>query len=195
LSDSVAQQRVLLLAREARREQLAVPGYRTELSRWVEKRVAEAHDYNSEARHRLALELSTTAGGTPEPLDRPELDSPQTAGVVRMFSAAGAAGEDCADFGPSAILALLTTDADVKEDWLAAGQSLERALLVAAADGVSASYVNGPIETNRLRQQVARAFNVKGHPQLLLRIGKGMQRPPTPRRPMTDVVTTTQRPA
>lgn len=189
LSDAKAQAGMLGLAAEARRAQLAVPAYRSELSLWVQKRLAEARDHDSEARHHLGLDLSRVGGGTPEPSDRRELDTPKAAGLARLLASGGGTGKDHADAGVATILALLATDTDSREKWLMAGQSLQRVLLVAAAEGVSASYLNGPIETDKLRHRVARAFNVKGIPQVMLQMGIGSERAPTPRRPMSEVVT------
>jgi hypothetical protein len=176
---------ILRLASEARRTQLASSAYRRELLDWVKRRLVEARDRDSEARQRIGVELSGASGRTPEPLNRPELDVPTTAGLTRMLVDSS---HDRGAASGSPLLALLTTEADSKADWLVAGQSLQRVLLAAAAEGVSASYVNAPIETNRLRQQVARAFKVKGSPQIMLQMGIGRGRLPTPRRPMSEVV-------
>ena len=189
LTHPKAQRGMRDLAAEARRAQLAVPVYRDELSHWVQKRVVEARDHDSEARHRLGVYPSPVAGSTPPPLSRPELDTPNAAGLVRMLGSGAGTLRDHAGTGGSSILALLATASDRRENWLMAGQSLQRLLLVAAAEGVSASYINGPIETDKLRQRVARAFHVKGSPQIMLQMGIGSERPPTPRRPMCEVVT------
>jgi hypothetical protein len=105
-----------------------------------------------------------------------------------MLASGADTSRDRADTGGSSIFALLAAASDSRENWLMAGQSLQRVLLVAAAEGVSASYINGPIETDKLRQRVARAFHVRGSPQLMLQVGIGIERPPTPRRPMREVV-------
>ena len=188
LTDPESQRDVLDLAAEARRAQLAVPAYRDELSHWVQRRLAEARDCNHEARHRLGLDQSNVAGHTPAPLDRPDLDIANAAGLMRTLGSGAGTLRDHAGTGGSSILALLATASDGRENWLMAGQSLQRVLLVAAAEGVAASYINGPIETDKLRQRVARAFRVKGSPQLMLQMGMGSERPPTPRRPMREVV-------
>jgi hypothetical protein len=188
LSDPKAQSGMLELAAVARQAQLAAPAYRDELSHWVQKRMVEARDHDNEARHRLGLYPSPVAGSTPEPLRRPELDAPSAAGFARMLGSGAGSLRDRAGGGGSFILALLATVSDSKEHWLMAGQALQRILLVAAAEGVSASYLNGPIETDKLRQRVVRAFHVKGSPQIMLQMGIGSERPPTPRRPMGEVV-------
>jgi hypothetical protein len=49
LTDPKAQRGMLDLIAEARRAQFAVPGYRDELSQWIQKRLVEARDHDSEA--------------------------------------------------------------------------------------------------------------------------------------------------
>ncbi|TXH37855.1 MAG: hypothetical protein E6Q98_05895 [Rhodospirillaceae bacterium] len=188
LVDTEAQIGMLALAAEARRQQLAILAYRNELSHWVQKRVAEARDHESEAWHRLGKPSGPLAGTTPEPLDRPELATPSAAGFARMLANGADTPEDRATSDNSSVLALLATASDSKEDWLMVGQALQRVLLVAAVEDVSAAYINAPIEKEKFRRQVGRIFHVKGSPQIMLRMGTGTQRPPTPRRPMAEVV-------
>jgi hypothetical protein len=52
-------------------------------------------------------------------------------------------------------VAVLTTRGDALADWLVAGQALARVLLTARAAGVSASYLNQPVEVPDLRPRVA----------------------------------------
>jgi hypothetical protein len=51
----------------------------------------------------------------------------------------------------SPVLAVLGTEGDSAVDWLTAGQALSRVLLRAAAEGVSSSFLNQPIEVEALR--------------------------------------------
>jgi hypothetical protein len=87
-------------------------------------------------------------------------------------------------------LAVLTTPADTTPDWLRAGQALQRALLIAASDGVVAGFVNQPCQVGgALRRQLAAAIGSTGAPQAVLRLGRpARQLVPTPRRPVRDVV-------
>ncbi|HLJ67088.1 MAG TPA: nitroreductase [Chloroflexota bacterium] len=89
--------------------------------------------------------------------------------------------------GPPA-LAVLGTDTDTPYDWLAAGQALERVLLRAQASGVSASFLNQPIEVDELRPRLRQLLNRHGYPQLMLRMGYGAEQRPTPRRPLHEVL-------
>lgn len=88
----------------------------------------------------------------------------------------------------SPVLAILTTANDTPRDWLRAGQALGRILLRAAADGVMASFLNQPIELRELRPALAKAAEVDGYPQILLRMGFGSTPNPTLRRPVRDVL-------
>jgi hypothetical protein len=87
------------------------------------------------------------------------------------------------------LLAVLGTDGDAPRDWLAAGQALGHILLRARADGVSASYLNQPIEVTELRPRLAAAIGRPTvFPQLLLRLGHAGDRKPTPRREAAEVL-------
>jgi nitroreductase len=88
----------------------------------------------------------------------------------------------------SPVLAVLGTDTDSPRAWLAAGQALAKVLLHARVNGVSASFLNQPIEVPDLRWKLLDTLGVGGFPQLLLRLGYGSEVPPTPRRPLGEVV-------
>src|SRR6266545_4288696 len=92
------------------------------------------------------------------------------------------------------VVALLTTPDDLRADWLRAGQALQRMLLRAAADEVSAAFHTQPLEVPELREFVRGRFCGGAHPQMLLRLGRPAfaGRPPGEdagvRRPVTDLV-------
>jgi hypothetical protein len=90
----------------------------------------------------------------------------------------------------SPALAVLGTAGDGPVDWLAAGQALARVLLRAEVEGVTASFLNQPIEVPELRAPLQALAGASGHPQLLLRLG---YKPTTalratPRRSVEDVL-------
>jgi hypothetical protein len=94
------------------------------------------------------------------------------------------------------VVALLTTPGDLRTDWLRAGQALQRMLLRAAADEVSAAFHTQALEVPELREFIRGRFCGGGHPQMLLRLGRGPMAPAHPeggaagvRRPVADVVT------
>lgn len=103
------------------------------------------------------------------------------------------------------VVALLTTRGDRRADWLRAGQALQRMLLRAAADEVSAAFHTQALEVPELREFIRGRFCGGAHPQLLLRLGRGPAAPARPadggagagagtavRRTVSDVVTEDQ---
>ncbi|WP_242396319.1 Acg family FMN-binding oxidoreductase [Anaeromyxobacter oryzisoli] len=85
-------------------------------------------------------------------------------------------------------LLVLSTARDGKAEWVAAGEALERVLLRATAAGLSASYLNEPIEVPELRARLRDLLGEPGVPQLMLRLGHGLVVRPTPRRPVEEVL-------
>lgn len=84
----------------------------------------------------------------------------------------------------SPVLAVIGTDGEGVEDWLRAGQALERVLLTACAHGIQASYLNQPVQVASLRPELQDLAGGQGFPQLLIRLGyPGKQPPASPRRP------------
>jgi nitroreductase len=87
------------------------------------------------------------------------------------------------------LLALLTTPEDGVADWLAAGQALQRLLLVACSEGLQAGYLNQPMQVPHLREALRRLLDA-GEPQLLLRLGEPAGRKPAGpvrRRPLSEL--------
>jgi nitroreductase len=108
--------------------------------------------------------------------------------AIRTFDVGrGQAAEHEALVRGSPVLAVFTTAADTPRDWLAAGQALARVLLRAEVEGVSASFLNQPIEVPELRQQLQILIGGNDVPQLLIRLGYGRTVRATPRRPVADV--------
>jgi hypothetical protein len=61
-------------------------------------------------------------------------------------------------------------------------------LLVGADAGLTASYLNQPIEVDALRRTLRDALSLDATPQLLLRMGRGPTVAHAPRRPIDAVV-------
>lgn len=97
----------------------------------------------------------------------------------RDFGAAEA--EDSAG-EPPAVTAVLATGADTADDWLCAGQALNRLLLRAATRWVFASLQSQPLESPRYRQQVRDLLGLQSQPQMLLQFGRANTAAATPRR-------------
>jgi nitroreductase len=157
--------RVLYLARDAERGLLANPAYRAELAQWA----GGARDRD----------------GIPDGSLGPR--SPRPAGQVREFTPGRPAPAGHAWFEEDPQLAVLSTRFGGEAHWLQAGQALQRVLLTATARGIAVSPLTPPLET-------ADAWLVRDprsgreEPQMILRLGYGLPVPPTPRRPVLEVL-------
>jgi hypothetical protein len=160
------------LIAEGDRIQAADPHFRRELAAWV-------HPSRSASRDGIPA----SAMGVPL------LASFVFPLILRTFDwGDGQAAKDRQLAAGSPVLALLSTSDDTPASWLNAGQALQRVLLTATAEGLSASFLNQPIEVAALRPQLANLAGITGKPQLLLRFGYGAAVEPTPRRDMADVL-------
>jgi nitroreductase len=165
LPDQTETARLLYLISDAERDLLADPGYRAELARWV-------------GGNRDRDGIPSSALGPRDPIGRTP---------VRDFSPDRhqSLGHDWFEEDPQ--LAVLSTAAGTRKDWLHAGQALQRVLLTATAHGIAAAPLTQPLET-------ADAWMVRDpregveQPQLILRLGYGLPVPQTPRRPVTEVL-------
>ncbi len=88
----------------------------------------------------------------------------------------------------SPVLAVISTFADSWFDWLAAGQTLERILLLARASRVWASFFSQPTEVAASRTALRDLLGRRDDPQVVLRMGYGPDVPPTPRRSVSEVL-------
>jgi hypothetical protein len=85
------------------------------------------------------------------------------------------------------IVALLTTDADGRTDWLRAGQALQRILLRAAEDEVSAAFHTQALEVPELREFIRIRFCDGAYPQMIVRLGVAESEITSVRRSSADV--------
>jgi nitroreductase len=141
-------QRCAELVSEGDAVQWSNPGWRRELAAWMHPRRRG------------------------DGLTVPGLVAPIARVVVRTFdmgNGVGARDKQLADESP--VLAVVGTDGDGVEDWLAAGQALERVLLAARSQGLQASYLNQPIQVASLRPRLQGLLTQQGFPQILLRLG------------------------
>lgn len=154
--------------------QFADPRFRRELASWIHPK-------------RSFDGMPADAAGVTALLD---VATPIVASAIRTFDIGGgiaAMHRTLLDGSP--LLLAIATERDDREAWLAAGQALERLLLHAVNSGLSASYLNQPIEIETLRERLRTMLGLDATPQLLLRIGYGpraVQR--SPRRPLHDVM-------
>ncbi|AXF24027.1 nitroreductase [Burkholderia pyrrocinia] len=172
--DSIAHRaRVAELVAEADHQQFADPRFRRELASWIDPR-------------RHVDGMPAFAAGVPTLLD---FAAPVLTMAVRTFDLGnGLAALHHQLVGASPLIVCIATVRDDREAWLAAGQALERILLVATRAGYTASYLNQPIETAGLRANLCHMLGLRGEPQLLLRVGRGPHTPHSPRRPLDEVI-------
>jgi hypothetical protein len=90
-------------------------------------------------------------------------------------------------FEPFPTIAVLSTDGDTTADWLRAGQALQRVLLAATIDRLSATPISQPLEIPSLRQLLTDTRTGRWA-QMILRLGYGQPTTATPRRPVSDVL-------
>ncbi len=160
------------LVAEGDRIQMADPRFRRELAAWIHPNRSVSHD----GMPGYALGLG-------------ELTSSFAPIVVRTFDMGkGQAAKDRQLATGSPALAVLGTDGDTTQDWLSAGQALDRVLLHARAEDIWASFLNQPIEIPELRPKLRDLLGKKGYPQLLLRMGYAKDVKPTPRRTAGEVL-------
>ncbi|MCW5776858.1 MAG: hypothetical protein KIS87_10500 [Phycisphaeraceae bacterium] len=109
--------------------------------------------------------------------------------VIRTFDLGkGVAAKDMDLAEHSPLLAVIGTQGDSTVEWIRAGLALQHVLLLATGVGLSASFLNQPIEVENLRARLAAITERQGSPQLLLRIGYAPEAKPTPRRAADDVL-------
>ena len=98
----------------------------------------------------------------------------------------GAGGDSAATFG------VLCGAVDEPKAWLAAGEALSAAWLVAAGSGVSVVPMSAPIEIKSTREALRKLISGADHPYLVLRLGisDATQPPPerTPRLPLDMIM-------
>jgi nitroreductase len=157
------------LVGEAHREQMANPAFAAELAAWT-GRDGTHHDG-----------VPVTAGG-PQP-------APQDEWVLRDFTAGqGRVRVDGKDFEPDPLLVVLCSFHEGPSAELQAGQALQHLLLTATSLGLSASFLSQPIEVPPIRAKLRRALGTTLDPQAILRLGFGSPVPPTPRRPVAELL-------
>jgi nitroreductase len=157
--------RVLRLARDAERDQLADPAYRAELAQWA------GGLRDREGIPDSALGPRSVDGRAP----------------VRDFRPAQPGPRSYAMFEQTPQLAVLSTHFGGQADWLRAGQALQRVLLTATSRGISASPHTLPLEaTDAWLVRDPRSGSEQ--PQMILRIGYGPAVPGAPRRPVSELL-------
>ena len=107
---------------------------------------------------------------------------PTGSDVVPERSVANLVPRQPADLGeePPPLAVVLSTVDDGPRAWLDVGRALHRMLLVAWQSGVVGCPVEAAVEVPVARAELARALQIAGHPQIVLRLGiAAEQLPPT----------------
>jgi hypothetical protein len=148
--------------------------------------------YRAELRHRTNRAPSDGDGVPADVL--PRVDDRQRDDVPLRAVDTGGAGkwppETHSDTGQTMVLVATHTDDELA--WLRAGEALQHVFLELTRLGWVASPLTQAIEVPLTRTQLRAALTWNAHPQMLLRIGHAAPAPPTPRRPLRDVVITSE---
>jgi nitroreductase len=164
--DPATRSAVLSLARHADRQQRSDPGYRAELAQWTAAGPGRADGVPAEVFG-----------------PRPEL----AALPLRDYDRAHRTDRRVARFEAEPTLAVLYTFGDDRQDWLRAGQALERVLLTATVHGVATTPLTQAVEVSQLRKLVS-ASSERHVVQSIIRLGYAGRVARTPRRPLADVL-------
>lgn len=175
IENESCRQRTAQLVWAGDRAQMSSPSFRRELASWIHSGRCATRDG-----------IPGYACGVNQLLD---FATPAWAFAMRTFDLGeGIAAHDIKLVEGSPVLAVLTTETDTPAAWLSAGQALARVLLLACANGVSASFLNQPLESEALRPAFRAELALPGFPQCVLRLGYGPETKPTPRRDVREVL-------
>ncbi len=90
-------------------------------------------------------------------------------------------------FEPYPTILVLCTHGDTADEWVRAGQALQRVLLLATVHGLAATPMSQPLEIPALRDLISDTGTGRWA-QVILRVGYGQPAAATPRRPLTEVL-------
>lgn len=160
------------LVESADRLQYADGAFRRELAAWIRPATRGAED-----------------GIPAQALGIPDLLAPLGPALMGRLNLGGMrGGSDRRAAQTAPLLAVLGTEGDRRSDWLNGGQALARVLLAGQARGISAAFLNQPVQVPPLRAALREMLGREGWPQMILRMGYGQDLPPTPRRPVEEVL-------
>lgn len=199
-SDAFAKHEIADLVAQADRIQFADEKFRTELAHWMRPNDTDKGDglpAYAQGMSGRVWDILSHAGPF----------------IMRTFDVGkGRAAKDRQLAEGSPALAIIHTAADDHAAWLATGAAMMRLLLAATSLGLSASYLNQPIEVESLRPKLAELITTHHathaamnplaqqqdrpdanqlptiYPQILLRLGYADYTPATPRRPLADFI-------
>ena len=173
--DEPTSERVRSLAARARRRSCADVTYAHDLAAWTRANVEDADDGLPGWVHGLGLLASVREpsrllhGRSTVAADEARAESAEPGRLVVV----GASGDDTAAV-------------------LRAGAGLQRMLLAATVNGVSARFLDEPLRYAQMRSELGRLVDLD-HPQAVLHLGFDRPAPSTRRRPVDEVLTITTR--
>ncbi|GAA3447073.1 Acg family FMN-binding oxidoreductase [Planomonospora venezuelensis] len=97
-------------------------------------------------------------------------------------------GNDQSVSTSTGVVTLLTTRGDSREDWVAAGQAVQRVLLHASAHGVDAAFHTQALEMFHLREFLRQELCSGEYPQMVMRLGFSFDEGVSVRRPVAEVL-------
>jgi hypothetical protein len=175
VKSDIARSNVVELVAEGDHLQMADPNFRNELATWIHPSTSKSHDGIPIYTHGIDEHF--------------EFATPLFALVLRTLDMGHSVAERSRKLLESSpAIVILSTEFDKPTDWLTLGQALQRVLLRAQAVKLFASFLNQPIQVPELRSQLSKLLGDKGYPQIILRLGFGLEAKPTPRRPVDEVV-------
>ncbi|MFJ8962534.1 Acg family FMN-binding oxidoreductase [Lentzea sp. NPDC102401] len=166
---------------------IASPKDRAQLKKFVQ----QAHEIQLRDEN-VQAELASFTGHRPHATDgiptdsagvRPEL---QDEWVFRNFQ--GPERKPGKDYESDPLVVVLCSFYDGPLGELQAGQAMQRVLLAATARGLSASFLSQPVEVRSVREQLRSSLGDMLVPQTVLRLGYSTPVPPTPRRPVSELL-------
>lgn len=92
------------------------------------------------------------------------------------------------DFEPNPLIVTVGSFHDLPLAQVQAGQAMQRVLLTATAEGLSASFLSQVVEVPTVRRHLRGLVGGGLWPQVVLRLGYGALTSSTPRRPLAEVV-------
>jgi nitroreductase len=170
IADDAGRQALIGLVRTANEWQRDDPAYAAELAQWTDGQ---------------APRLDGIPARSFGPTDDREVLPLRDFGLGRETSP-----RRHARFEPAPTMVVLYTAGDTSLDWLRAGQAMERVLLTATCRGVANTPMTAPTELPELRDLLTGSRDSRSA-QVILRLGYGDLCPPTPRRPLADVIEVT----
>jgi hypothetical protein len=192
----VPEQMLSVLTGAASDEQASLAVIRNETDRLAAVALSRHADYveNHNSAYRSELDAWTTADrqrtdGVPNWAVPPVGDFAPDQIPIRDFDTRGyAALPVYAESAEDGTLAVLLTEQDSPDQWLRAGEALERILLEITRGGYVASPHTQVIEVPVTRAQLRHDLGLTGYPHILLRIGHAVATQAVPRRPLEDVL-------